>query len=440
MHGGRETEGGTKHASHVNLWDSVPMTLDQCIKCDICTSYCPVAAVTDKFPGPKYVGPQAQRFRGSGEHGSPDISVDYCSACRVCNEVCPTGVKIAEINARAKAQIVAARGIPLRNRLLGRNETLGKIGSIEPHVANLALHNPVSRFMAEKTMGIARRAPLPRWSTKGTFQDWFRRTASRRLKSDNKVVYFHACSTNYYEPWVGQAAVAVMEHLGFEVIVPPQNCCGLPMLNNGEFPAAEKLFRSNLAKLAPYAHMGYPIVGTSVSCVLVLREEATEMLDLESAQTRSLNTAMWDMSEWLRELRDNGRLRTDFHDLKMVLPYHVSCQARAHRMGRPSLDIMSLIPGLDAREGNARCCGLAGTYGYKVEKYDIAMRVGEEAFRFVREQGDEARLVASDSEICRWQLQHGTGKLARAPIEIIAAAYGLYDLGTRGLTLETGAS
>jgi glycerol-3-phosphate dehydrogenase subunit C len=416
---------------HTASWHSVGMTLDECIKCNICTSYCPVAAVTDKFPGPKYAGPQAQRFRESGQVKSPDYSVDYCSACRVCNEVCPSGVKIAEINARAKAQIVADRGIPLRNWFLGRNEMLGRIGSFAPHLANLGMHNPVSRFMAEKVMGIARHAPIPRWSTEGTFESWFKRTP--RLKSDKKVVYFHGCSTMYYEPQVGKAAVAVLEHLGYEVIVPRQNCCGLPMLNNGEFPAAEKLYRSNIANLLPYADKGYPIVGTSISCVLVLREEATEMLDLENDQTRRLGSALWDMSEWLRELNEHGQLDTHFQELKMVVPYHVSCQARAHRMGRPALDVMTLIPGLDVREGNAKCCGLAGTYGYKAEKYDIAMQIGEEAFRFVRAQGEGVQFVTSDSEICRWQLQHGTKKLGRHPVEILAAAYGLYDLDQRAL-------
>ncbi len=414
-------------------WHSVSTTLDQCTKCNICTSYCPVSAVTDKFHGPKYSGPQAQRFRAIGQAHSPDHSVDYCSACRVCNEVCPNGVKIAEINARAKAQIVRDHGLPLRNWLLGRNEMLGKIGNVAPHLANLGLHNPVSRYMAEKVMGIARHAPIPRWSTGGSFEAWFKRTQAQRLKSDKKVVYFHGCSTNYYEPAVGQAAVAVLEHNGYEVIVPPQNCCGLPMLNNGDFVGGEKLFRSNIRKLLPYADAGYPIIGTSISCVLVLREEASEMLDIENDETRRLKAALWDMSEWLRDLHERGELNTDFRELKMVLPYHVTCQTRAHRMGRPALDVMSLVPGLDVREGSARCCGLAGTYGYKVEKYDIAMKVGEEAFRFVREQGDAVRMVASDSEICRWQLQHGTHKLGRSPVEILAAAYGLYDLDKRRL-------
>ena len=117
----------------------------------------------------------------------------------------------------------------------------------------------------------------------------------------------------------------------------------------------------------------------------------------------------------------------------MVLPYHAPCQYRAHRVGKPAMDIMMLIPGIDLRESEARCCGIAGTYGYKVEKYQIGMDVGEELFGFVREQGDAVEITACDSETCRWQLEHGTDLPSRHPIEILAAAYGLYDLETRVL-------
>ncbi len=416
---------------HEISWHNVDHSLDECIKCNICTSYCPVSAVTDLFPGPKYVGPQAQRFRESGQPISPDHGVDYCSGCRVCNEVCPTGVKIAEINARARAAIVRDRGIPLRNRLLGRNELLGKAGSIAPALANFALHNPFSRFMAEKVMGIARHAPLPTWSTTGTFRDWLNRTAGHRLRSDKKVVYYHGCATMYYEPFIGQAAVLVLEHNGYEVIVPEQNCCGLPMLSNGEFPAAERYHNGNVGKLAGFARAGYPIVGTSTSCTLTLKEEAPELLNLQTEGVLALKDATWDIFEWLRDLHDAGALRTDFRPLDMKLPYHAPCQFRAHRVGKPALEIMALIPGLDISESHARCCGIAGTYGYKQEKYQIGMDVGEELFDFVRSQGPEIGMTACDSETCRWQLEHGTNLPSRHPIEVLAAAYGLYDLERR---------
>lgn len=419
-------------------WHSVDHTLDECIKCNICTSYCPVSAVTDLFPGPKYVGPQAQRFRQPDQPHSPDASVDYCSGCRVCNDVCPTGVKIAEMNARARAQIVADRGLSLRNRLLGRNELLGRLGSIAPDLANLALHNPASRWMAEKLMGIARHAPLPKWSLNGTFGEWMRRTHARRLRTPaqelgKKVVYFHGCSTMYYEPFVGKATVAVLEHLGYEVIVPPQNCCGLPMLSNGEFKAAAGYHRRNVATLASFARAGIPVIGTSTSCTLTLKEEAPELLDLSDEASHELKMGTWDIFEWLAERHALGELPTDFQPLHYTLPYHAPCQQRAHRIGKPALEILSLIPGLDLRESHARCCGIAGTYGYKIEKYQIAMDVGEELFSFVRSQGAGISYTACDSETCRWQLEHGTGLPSRHPIEFLAAAYGLYDLETRKL-------
>ncbi|NOX60798.1 MAG: anaerobic glycerol-3-phosphate dehydrogenase subunit C [Chloroflexi bacterium] len=421
-------------------WHSVDLSLDECIKCNICVSYCPVAEVTDLFPGPKYAGPQAQRFRENGQPHSPDDSVDYCSGCRVCNEVCPHGVKIAEMNARARAQIVADRGMPLRNRLLGRNELLGKVGSLAPRLANFGLHNPLSRVAAEKIVGIAREAPLPRWSAEGTFGDWMQRTAHQRLKSEKKVVYFHGCATMYYEPFIGQATVAVLEHLGYEVIVPPQNCCGLPLLSNGEFDAAARYHGGNIWKLAPYAYAGYDIVGTSTSCTLTLKEEAPELLDMHEEDAQTLKMAVWDIFEWLRERHDAGELPTDFQPLNMVLPYHAPCQYRAHRLGKPALDILRLIPGLITPESHARCCGIAGTYGYKAEKYEIAMSVGEELFEFVREEARShiqgVRMTACDSETCRWQLEHGTDLPSRHPIEILAAAYGLYDLWERRLILS----
>jgi glycerol-3-phosphate dehydrogenase subunit C len=422
---------------HTISWESVDHTLDECIKCNICTAHCPVSAVTDRFPGPKYVGPQAQRFREPGQPASPDASVDYCSGCRVCNDVCPTGVKIAEINARARAQMVAKSGVPLRNRLLGRNELLGKLGNIAPTVANLALHNRFSRVAAERVLGIARHAPLPRWSESGSLFEWLRRTSRRRLRGPKKIVYFHGCATQYYEPFVGKAAIAVLEHHGYEVIVPQQNCCGLPLLSNGELDVARGYHQRNVATLSSFARGGFPIIGTSTSCTLTLKEEAPELLDMHDAASQELVHATWDIFEWLRELHEKGELRTDFVTAKlptpMRLPYHAPCQQRAHRIGKPALEILGLIPGLHLAESHARCCGIAGTYGYKAEKYQIAMDVGEELFSFVREQGNDVRYTACDSETCRWQLEHGTAIPSRHPIEILAAAYGFYDLDKRAL-------
>ena len=238
------------------------------------------------------------------------------------------------------------------------------------------------------------------------------------------------------------ASVLVLEHLGYEVIVPPQGCCGLPLLSNGEFSAAEKYHRRNVAHFTDYVQAGYPILGSSTSCTLTLKEEAPELLDLEGDEgVRALKLAVWDIFEWLREQYDQGQLPADLGPLSLgqeplILPYHAPCQLRAHRVGKPALHLLALIPGLDLRESHARCCGIAGTYGLKSEKYQIAMDVGAELFDFVAAQSNTSNpavqhtvsLTACDSETCRWQLEHGTGLPARHPIELLAASYGLYDL------------
>src|SRR3970040_2107771 len=136
------------------------LTSDVCIKCNICTSACPVAAVTDLFPGPKVVGPQAQRFREPGAV-SRDHAVDYCSGCGVCSLVCPHGVQIAEMNIIARAGMAERDGLPLRNRILGRSELLGKLGSFCAPLSNLPIQNNFLRGIGERVVGIHRPARVP---------------------------------------------------------------------------------------------------------------------------------------------------------------------------------------------------------------------------------------------------------------------------------------
>ncbi len=359
---------------------TIENSLDQCIKCNICTTACPVSAVTDLFPGPKYAGPQAGRFRGSSQ---PSI-------------------------------------LRLRNNMVARAELLGKIAQPIAPLANFALNIKPARIATEAVLGIHHAAPLPSFSRE-RFTTWFNKHPTSE-KNYRQVVYFHGCSTQYYEPRVGRAAVHVLEANGFRVIVPPQNCCGLPLLSNGEFPAALKYHRSNVQHLVDYARQGIPIVGTSTSCTLTLKEEAPELLDLHDTDTRLVAENTYDFNEFLLLLLAENSLNLDLGTIHLTLPYHVPCQYRAHRLGKPGIEVLQLIPELKIIDSQAACCGIAGTYGYKKEKYDIAMQVGEPLFDFVNQT--EAPFVLCDSETCRWQITHATGKPAVHPVELMAVAYG----------------
>ena len=414
---------------------SVGLSADDCLKCNVCTTVCPVARVTDLFPGPKYVGPQAQRFRlgpalspGSGPPSvlpSPDRSVDYCSGCGLCTTACPAGVRIAEMNNRARAALRSGHRPRLRDWLLGQTDLTGRLGVMTAPLANWALHNGPIRGLIDRFVRIDRRAPLPNLS---------RRTFRSRLghhrrsgwspdapPAERAVVYFHGCAANYYEPHVGQAAIDVLERNGFTVVVPPQVCCGLPLISNGLYGQARRLARRNLATLAGYARAGYRIVGTSTSCTHTLKAEYREMLDIDDEDARLVADATWDICEFLLDLHEQGRLDTNFGLIERTLPYHGPCQLRSHGIGLPALDLFELVPGLQAIDMDHDCCGIAGTYGLKSEKYDIAMAVGEPLFERLRAGG--ADQVACDSETCRWQIAAATGARLRHPVEFLAEAY-----------------
>jgi len=397
------------------LIDEVTLSADRCIKCNICNTACPVAPVTDLFPGPKYCGPQAQRFRA----GEPvEEWVDYCSGCGACTRACPSGVKVAELNSRARALLYARKGIPLRNRLISRSELLGRIGSRAAPLANLALEFRPGRAVVERALGIHRDAPLPRFS-QGSFRGRFRRLpkpAAPRLR----VAYFHGCSTNYYEPWVGEATVRVLAAAGIGVELPPQRCCGLPFMSNGDFGAARSLAEANLRSLLPAVRSGLKIIGTSTSCTLTFKHEYRDVLGLRGPEWDELAAATYDVFELLRELAWEGTLGLTPGPLPRRVLYHGPCQLRSHGVGQPAHELLAGLEGISLADSNVECCGIAGTYGLKREKYQIARDVGAPLVARAREHG--AELIACDSETCRWQAHQLTGLPARHPIELLAEA------------------
>ena len=225
----------------------VEQTADHCIKCNICNTVCPVSAVTDLFPGPKYEGPQGQRFRAGIDTGeSPDHSLDYCSACGLCTQACPEGVMVAEINQVARSRLVADRGgLNLRDNVISRPSLMGLMARPVAPIANVVMAATPVRVAVEKVLKVHRGAAMPKFSAM-TFRSWAR---SHRAPAGTTrtVAYFHGCAAQEFEPEVGAAVVRVLERSGVRVTFPKQGCCGLPLVSNGDFDAgrsyATKLVR-----------------------------------------------------------------------------------------------------------------------------------------------------------------------------------------------------
>ena len=370
------TDGGGHAMIETPLDELLRGSLDHCVKCTICETACPVSNVTPLFPGPKYAGPQAERYRVP-DQASVEWSVDYCSGCGICTQVCPQGVKIAEINAQARNKLKRQNGVPLRDRIITRPTWLGRLGTPVAPLANFSLRSRSVRIVVEKLLGIDRDAPVPRFAGR-RFSRWAHKRKGPR--TGRKVVYFHNCGTEYYEPWEGEKVVQVLEHNGFEVVVPKQDCCGLPLQSSGLFDDARKVVLRLARALAPHVRdEGTVIVGNATSCTLMLKREAREILGLEDdPDLKLVSERTYDICELLLELHDRGELQTDFQPVNERIAYHAPVPAAGPLDRQARARPARADPGAArCSEGNARCCGIAGTYGLKKSRSTtIAMAVG----------------------------------------------------------------
>ena len=396
-------------------------SLDHCVKCTICETQCPVARVTPAFSGPKFVGPQAERFR-NGE--SVDKSLDYCSSCGICTLACPQGVKIAEINTVARA-VMKEDHMPLRDRLVVQTTLMGTFMTPFAPIANMVLANKPIRTVMEKVVGVHRDAAMPPAQTQ-TLQGWLKkRPAPTKAPTREPIVFFHGCAGGYFEVETSKKTIEVLEFLGYEVLVPKQGCCGLAQQSNGLFVGARKSVMQLVDALRS-AGKELTIVSSSGSCAGMLKHEAHEILGIQDPKLLDVGARMRETSEFLLELLDEGILKPEMlHRIDATIPYHQPCQAKSQAMGTPAVDVMQAIPGVRVVESGQPCCGIAGTYGLKKEKYEVAKAVGTPVFEMMRETNKN--VGTCDTETCRWQIQKHSGVRMVHPVELVHQALGLSD-------------
>ena len=214
----------------------------------------------------------------------------------------------------------------------------------------------------------------------------------------------------------------MLEHLGYEVLVPKQGCCGLAQQSNGLFDQAT----ASVLKLCDDLRStgrDLTIVSSSGSCTGMLKHEAHEIMGVSDDRLADVGTRIRDIMEFLLDLHDAGELPTDFRRVEMTVPYHAPCQLKSQGMGLPAVEVLGLIPGLTVVESGKVCCGIAGTYGLKKEKYEIAQAVGRPLFEMVKATNPD--LALCDTETCRWQIEQSSGVRTEHPIWMVHRAYGL---------------
>ena len=349
--------------------------------------------------------------------------LDLCLECKACKSECPLGVDMASMKSEVLAQYQEIHGVPRRSRLFGAIRRLNRLGSATAPLSNLPGRVPPLRALLERRLGIDRRRPLPRFARESLVR-WDRdRSAPPAAPPRGEVVFLADSFTTFTEPGVGRAAIELLEAAGHRVRLESAGCCGRASLSKGLLVQARAMAEGMVARLAPDAERGVPIVGCEPSCLLTLREEHLALLPGDP-RARAVAAQARLVEELLVEAIDDGALTLDptaaVSCRRIVL--HGHCHQKALAGTAATVALLERIPGAEVVEIDAGCCGMAGSFGFEAEHYDLSMQIGESRlFPALREES-EATLVAATGVSCRQQIAHGAGREAHHPVTLVRAA------------------
>lgn len=355
---------------------------------------------------------------------SPQLyeAMDLCLACKGCKSECPSNVDMAKFKYEFLAYYYEEHGLPIRNMIFGHIAKTSKLGSAFAPLSNWMMNSALTKWGLDHFLGIDKRRVFPTFARE-TFNAWF---SHRQMPEDNSdqptVVFFPDTFVNYNDPHIGIATVEVLERAGYRVILAePRKCCGRPYISKGMLKEAKALAEYNVANLAKYAERGWPIVGCEPSCILSFRDDYLDLVDdKRTAELVAQHVFMID--EFLAMEHKKGNIDLTFTDIKKKLRIHGHCQQKSLMGTGPTLSALQMIPGYDVSVMNTGCCGMAGSFGYEKEHFDLSMKIGNDRlFPEVRESDGDVEFVVPGTS-CRHQISDGTGMHAKHPIEYIREA------------------
>ena len=391
---------------------------EQCLKCSICTVYCPVAAVNPKYPGPKQSGPDGARYRLKNP-AFFDEALKMCLNCKRCEVACPNDVRIGDIIQKARIDYSTHKP-SLRDTMLANTDFVGTMANIVAPVTNFALGLPITKSVLHSVMGIDKHRSFPKYSSQ-KFETWFKRNALKKQDSYNKhVSYFHGCYVNYNFPKLGQDLEKIMNAVGYGVhLLEKEKCCGVALMSNGLIGQAKRQAQLNTDSIRKsVADDKRPVLTTSSTCTFTMRDEYPHLLGVDNADVRDGLTLG---TRFLYHLIDEGKIKLAFRpDFKLRVAYHTACHMQKMGWAIYSTELLKMIPGVEFTMLESQCCGIAGTYGFKRENYETSQAIGSGLFENIKRVNPD--VVATDCETCKWQIEMSTGYQVMNPISIIADA------------------
>lgn len=351
--------------------------------------------------------------------------MDLCLSCKACKSECPSNVDLAKLKAEFLQHYYDANGVPLRAKLIANFSTFSRLGSVAPAVFNYLMTGAGVHALVKSFSGFARERSMPTLY-KTTLKNWYKknRRSSVRNAGRKRVYLFCDEFTNYNDTEVGIQAVLLLERLGYEVVIPEHLESGRTYLSKGLVRKAREVINKNIGLLIPLISDETPLLGVEPSAILTFRDEypdlATEQ-NLESALYLKKNTFMID--EFIAKEVALGKINKEVftREHKNIL-LHGHCQQKAIGSVAPSVVMMSVPENYQVSVIPSGCCGMAGSFGFEKEHYEISMQIGELVlFPAVRSQSHEV-IIAAPGTSCRHQIKDGTQKKALHPIEVLYQA------------------
>ena len=392
-------------------------SFEQCLKCTVCTVYCPMVAVNPDYPGPKQAGPDGERYRLKNPVFYDD-ALDLCLNCKRCEVACPSNVKIGDIIQSARLKY-SSKKPKLRDFILANTDLMGTVASTMASVVNYTLGLKPVKAVMDGVLAVDHHRTFPKY-TGQKFETWFKRYALEKQKDySKKVSYFHGCYANYNFPKLAKDFVKIMNAIGYGVnLLEKEKCCGVALISNGFKNQAVKQAELNLGSIRKAVGRGEPVLTTSSTCTFTMRDEYAHILGLDNSDVRS-SIAL--ATKFIFELVDAGKVKLVFKDdYRKKVAYHTPCHMEKLGWAIYSTSLMRMIPGVDFHMLDSQCCGIAGTYGFKKEHYNDSQKIGEPVFRQIADL--QVDMVATDCETCKWQIEMSAGVEVQNPISIIADA------------------
>ncbi|MGE5393603.1 MAG: FAD-binding and (Fe-S)-binding domain-containing protein [Candidatus Saccharibacteria bacterium] len=355
-----------------------------------------------------------QTSRTIDEHGVLQV-LDLCIMCKACKSECPSNVDMAKFKAEFLQQYYDKNGIPFRSRLIAYLPQINRLGMIFRPVTNWLTQTTVFK----EAIGFASERPIPALSNK-TLYHWNKNHPATG-KYARQVYLFADEFTNYNESHIGIKAILLLNKLGYEVVIPQIKESGRTYLSKGLVRKAKQIANFNVSHLSEIISEEVPLIGIEPSTILTFRDEYPDLADVSLQQSAKLlgkNALMFE-EFIMREVAKGSIKKEQFNTEDRVIKLHGHCQQKAVSSTLPTRQMLQLPANYKVEEIKSGCCGMAGSFGYEKEHYQLSMQIGElDVFPAVRKASSE-EIIAAPGTSCRHHIEEGTGRKVMHPIEVM---------------------